>query len=106
MKVQRVVVIGAGGMAREVASAIHAINRVRPGFEFAGYVVTDLGKLTPRDSRDQVLGDIDWLSTNRSNVDAAVIGIGSPQFRTVVAEQVAKVLPNLSWPSVIHPSAE
>jgi sugar O-acyltransferase (sialic acid O-acetyltransferase NeuD family) len=106
MKVQRVVVIGAGGMAREVVSAIHSINRIRPEFEFVGYAVTELGKLSQRDSRDQVMGDLDWLCTNQRTIDAAMIGIGSPQLRTLVAEQVAKALPNLSWPSLVHPSAE
>ena len=56
---KRIVVIGAGGFAREVRWLIEEINAVSPGFEFLGYVVSDLAKLGEHDSREDVLGDVD-----------------------------------------------
>ena len=55
MPPKRIAIIGAGGMAREIASAVGSINHTSSQFEFLGYVVTDLSRLGPRDSRDQVL---------------------------------------------------
>ena len=45
MKPQRIAVIGAGGMAREVASTLKWINHVEHRFEFVGYIVSDLSRL-------------------------------------------------------------
>jgi len=45
MGLRRIAIVGAGGMAREVASAIQWINRTEPQFEFVGYLVSDLSKL-------------------------------------------------------------
>ena len=42
MRPGRIVIVGAGGMAREIASALRWINRGSPQFEFLGYVVSDL----------------------------------------------------------------
>ena len=53
-------------MAREIASALRSINRSVPQFEFLGYIVSDLSRLRPRDSRDQLLGDFGWLRANRA----------------------------------------
>ena len=57
MKRKRIVIIGAGGMAREVVSTLRWINRVEPAFDFLGYVVSDLSQLGVRDSSEQVIGD-------------------------------------------------
>jgi sugar O-acyltransferase (sialic acid O-acetyltransferase NeuD family) len=102
--VKRVVIVGAGGMAREVKALIREINRMAPTWEFVGYVVTDMTKLTDRDSRDEVVGDYDWLaSTNR--VDAVTIGIGNPTARLKVSAEIRNVLPNVDFPALIHPTA-
>src|SRR5271170_4473023 len=78
---KRIAIIGAGGAAREIASALHSINRIEPQFEFLGYIVSDLSRLQPRDSRDQVLGDFGWLQANRNSFDALAIGVGFPASR-------------------------
>jgi sugar O-acyltransferase (sialic acid O-acetyltransferase NeuD family) len=93
-------------MARETAALLRALNRIDVTFEFLGYIVTDLKSLGDRDSRDEVLGDYDWLSTNRRQVDALVLGIGTPGARLKVAGEVRELIPGAEWPSLIHPSAE
>jgi sugar O-acyltransferase (sialic acid O-acetyltransferase NeuD family) len=106
MRRKRIVVLGAGGMAREVAAAINACGRLQPQYEFLGYVVTDLSKLGSRDSRALVLGDFDWLVSKRKSIDALAVGIGNPAVRIRIAKQAKELLPDVLWPSITHPSAE
>ena len=105
MKVKRIAIIGAGGMAREIASAIQALNRVQPQFDFLGYVVSDLSRVGPNDSRDKLLGDFGWLQANRPSIDALAIGVGSPAIRLKLAAELNSLLPGLEWPALIHPTA-
>lgn len=102
---KRVAIIGAGGAAREIASALRSVNQIEPQFEFVGYVVSDLSRLQPRDSRDQVLGDFGWLQANRHSIDALIIGIGTPATRLTLAAELRHLLPGIEWPSIIHPTA-
>jgi sugar O-acyltransferase (sialic acid O-acetyltransferase NeuD family) len=105
MKPQRIAVIGAGGMAREVASALAWVNRIERRFEFVGYVLSDLSRLGERDSREQVVGDFDWLKRHRVSVDALAIGVGSPAVRLRLAGELDSLLKGISWPAIIHPTA-
>jgi sugar O-acyltransferase (sialic acid O-acetyltransferase NeuD family) len=102
---KRIVIIGAGGAAREIASALRSINRTEPQFEFLGYVVSDLSRLQPRDSRDQVLGDFGWLRANRHSFDALAMGIGTPAIRLKLTAELRRMLPDIAWPAIIHPTA-
>src|ERR1039457_4565831 len=58
---KKIAIIGAGGFAREVAWLIRDINRVTPQFEFLGFLVSNTSLLHETDSRDEVLGDFNWL---------------------------------------------
>lgn len=103
----RIVVMGAGGMARDVAHTIREVERRAPGrYEVLGYAVTDLTRLGPYDARDQVLGDVDWLSTHRDRFDGVVVGIGSPGALAHVAALVTGAFPEKEFPSFVHPRAE
>jgi sugar O-acyltransferase (sialic acid O-acetyltransferase NeuD family) len=105
MRPKRIAIVGAGGMAREIASALHWINRIDRQFEFLGYVVSDLSRLGQRDSRDQVLGDFGWLTDNRESVDALAMGVGNPHLRLKLAAELRNLLPDLEWPAIVHPTA-
>jgi len=105
MRRKRIVIIGAGGMAREVASTLHWINRSEPVFDFLGYVVSDLSQLGIRDTSHQVIGDLGWLKQNRDSVDALALGVGSPATRLKLAGVLSALLPGIEWPVLIHPTA-
>ncbi len=105
MQPKRIVIVGAGGMAREIASALRWVNRIDRQFEFLGYVVSDLSRLGQRDSRDQVLGDFSWLSANRRSLDALAMGVGNPHLRLKLAAELRNLLPEMEWPAIIHPTA-
>ena len=105
MKRKRIVIVGAGGMARELASALRSINRSEPQFDFLGYVVSDLSQLKKHDSRDQLLGDFRWLEQNHSSVDALALGVGSPESRLKLVTEIKASMNKIEWPAIIHPTA-
>lgn len=107
MAIQRIVIIGAGGFAREVEWLLREIdtNESKKTYDFQGYVVSDLSKL-PELERAGVLGDYTWLKKNRSQWDALAIGIGTPQVRCKVAQELDEMFANIQWPALIHPSAK
>jgi sugar O-acyltransferase (sialic acid O-acetyltransferase NeuD family) len=100
---KRIAILGAGGQAREVAWVIRDINRERPAYEFLGYIVNDVSRMSAHDSRDHLLGDESWLQTNRHRIDCLVIGIGTPTVRCRVANTLTNQFPDLEWPALIHP---
>jgi sugar O-acyltransferase (sialic acid O-acetyltransferase NeuD family) len=102
---KRIVIIGAGGMAREVASTIKFINRQKEALDFLGYVVSELSRLGPLDSRDQVIGDFSWLERNRNLFEAIAIGVGSPAVRLKLAAELKTLFPGIEFPVLIHPTA-
>lgn len=104
MSRRRIVVVGAGGFAREVRWLIEEIDAQAPAFEFLGYVVSDLSRLGEHDSKDEVLGDYGWLASNRSRVDALAIGIGTPAARLRVSADLLTEFPEDRWPSLVHPN--
>ena len=105
MRRKRIVIIGAGGMAREVESTLRWINRCEPAFDFLGYVVSDLSLLGARDTSDQVIGDLRWLKQNRDSIDALALGVGSPAARLKLASELSASLTGIEWPVLIHPTA-
>jgi sugar O-acyltransferase (sialic acid O-acetyltransferase NeuD family) len=101
---KKILIMGAGGQAREVRWLIQDINAVRPQYEIIGYAVSDLAKVGAHDSRGEIVGDYRWLEENRSRIDAVAIGIGSPAARLKVAKEVRALLPNVEFPALIHPT--
>ncbi len=105
MSVKRIVVIGAGGFAREVRWLLDEINQAgEPRFEFVGFVVSDLKRIGEHDSRELVLGDYEWLRANRARFDALAIGIGTPAARLKVSRELEVEFGPEYWPTLIHPS--
>lgn len=102
---KKIAVIGAGGFAREVEFLIRDINATDGGWSFVGFLVSDTSLLRDTDSRDRVLGDLDWLSKPPA-VDALVFGIGNPQVKLRIAAEVETNFPNIEWPALIHPTAK
>lgn len=98
--------IGAGGNAREVAWLISEIDAARPSFELAGFLVSDMERLTERDSRERLLGDFDWLKEHADRIDCLAHGIGSPEPRQRLGAELSRRFPSLDWPTLVHPRVE
>jgi sugar O-acyltransferase (sialic acid O-acetyltransferase NeuD family) len=105
MTVRRIVIIGAAGQARELAWYLEEINRARETYELAGFVISDMKRVGPRDSAARILGDYDWLSAHIREIDALALGIGSPADRLRVAAELEAAFPRVEWPAIVHPSA-
>ncbi len=101
---RRIVVAGAGGIAREIDWLIREINAVQPAYDFLGFVVSDLNHCGNHDSRDRILGDYAWLEENRKSIDAVAVGIGTPAARLKVANELRALIPDVEFPALIHPS--
>ncbi len=102
---ERLIIIGAGGVARELRWLLDDLNEDSPRYEVLGHVVSDLGALGPTDSDELVVGDVDWLTRHQTDIDGVVIAIGSPQARRRVASAVRAMLPEVSFPTLVHPTA-
>lgn len=100
----RIVVVGAGGFAREVRWLIEEMARAGESVAFAGYVVSDLSRLGEHDSRSEVRGDLAWLRDQRGAFDALAIGIGTPASRLKVSSELLADFPEDRWPALVHPS--
>jgi sugar O-acyltransferase (sialic acid O-acetyltransferase NeuD family) len=105
-RTKRIAIVGAGGFAREVAWLIRDISRSKESYEFIGFIVSDLAKLGEHDSREDVLGDYNWIQLNRGKIDALAIGIGTPSIRLKIASDLAPSFQELEWPALIHPTAQ
>jgi len=98
---QDIVVLGAGGLAREVAWLIEDINRASPTWNLLGYVEKDAQRVGSVIDRYPVICSEDKLA----DMDVAVaIGIGTPAIIQKVASQFAGYA-NLTFPNLIHPTA-
>jgi sugar O-acyltransferase (sialic acid O-acetyltransferase NeuD family) len=101
---KRIIVVGAGGFAREVRWLIEEINAVHREWAFGGYVVSDVTKLGVHDDGDAVRGDLRWLEEHANDVDALAIGIGTPAARLSISAELGRSMPHVEWPALVHPS--
>jgi sugar O-acyltransferase (sialic acid O-acetyltransferase NeuD family) len=100
---QTIIVVGAGGQARELRWILDEINAREGRFEFLGYVVSDLSRSGVDDSEQPILGDFGWLYHHRREVDTLALGIGSPRARLEVAAELEAEFGPERWPALVHP---
>lgn len=95
------VIVGTGGMGREVHDLVQAINVEGTQFKVLGFLDSDPSKRDQLVQGVPVLGDLDWLSEHCS-VEVA-IGLGSPRQKRRVDEAVRTL--GASFATLIHPAA-
>ncbi len=105
MQGQRIAVIGAGGFAREVAWLIAEMGRSQSQkqlrkIEFAGFLVSDLARANT--AEQDLLGSFDWLEKNP--IGGLAMGIGNPETRLRLSDELKRRFPGIPWPVLIHPS--
>lgn len=104
MHLPRIAIIGAGGNSREIRWLIDDINRLKPSYEFIGYLVSDPGSPGKYDDRENTVAAIDDLYEGRLAVEAVAIGIGDPAVRYAIGQTLATEVPALTMPQLVHPS--
>jgi sugar O-acyltransferase (sialic acid O-acetyltransferase NeuD family) len=97
---QDLVILGAGGLAREVAWLVEEINRAAPTWNLLGYVDKDADRVGAVVGRHTIVCSEVELAHREL---AVAIGIGTPAILRKVSGRFAGY-PNLSFPNLIHPT--
>ena len=98
------IIFGAGGFGREVASMVKRINRVKETWNLLGFVDDD-SQLHPAGSKNEygpILGDSAWLNGLETPVCVA-IAIGSPSAIKKIVERLTN--PMLEFPNLVAAEA-
>lgn len=99
----KVIVIGAGGLAREVVDILLACNQGGTKYEIIGFIdenVANHGKVL---NGFPILGDFSWFQ-NVDNTDISIVsGIGNPVVRKKLVQKALDL--NLKFINILHPSA-
>lgn len=99
---EKIVIIGAGGMGRETLDVIEYQNTLEKKWEFLGFIDED-PKLWDLKVREYpVLGGIKWFEDNYSCEIKIIIGIGNNYTRKMMVNKLLKYEPKFA--SLIHPS--
>lgn len=97
-----IVIVGSGGLAREVRWLIEDCNKVAPMWNILGWISKEKPGTVISDL--PVLGDDEWLVRYDNQIDVAIaVGDGNLREKIVV---FLKQNDNLSFPIIISPSAE
>ncbi len=100
--VKNLVLIGTGGMAKEVRWVIEEINKRENKWNILGWISNDpKGQMT---AGLPVLGDDDWLLACNEPIDV-VVSVADSNLRKRIVERLKKN-PNISFPNIIAPSSE
>lgn len=92
---KKIAIAGSGGFAKEVAWLIERINKVKPTWEFVGYI--------DNESHAEIVFGDDELICNYSEELSVALAIGSSSIRKKIYERY-KHNPNISFPNLIDPS--
>ena len=100
---RRLVLVGAGGLAREAAEAVRALNAVRPAFELVGCVDDDPARHGGLVAGVPVLGSVDLLQGLDAWALACVGSARDPESRLRLVERSG--IATDRWATVVHPGA-
>jgi sugar O-acyltransferase (sialic acid O-acetyltransferase NeuD family) len=101
--VEKIVILGAGGFAREVLDVFDACNEVGQSYDVLGWVVDrEYGSAGTMVNDKPILGDLDWLAKHSSQV-LAVCSIAAPELRLDVVGRATQR--GIHFCNVIHPNA-
>jgi len=98
--VKDIVIIGAGGLGREVAWLIEDINKQAMQWNLLGFVDDSSSLHGTVINGYPVLGNVDWLKLQRLN---AVMAIGNPITRKMVVDRLDGS--SNTFPVLVHPSS-
>src|SRR5262245_30291865 len=102
MESQKVAIIGAGGLGREVLDIFDAINERNPRYEVVGFVVDpQFGKPGTMVNGLPIVGGFDWLAAHSSEV-ACVCGVGESHVRYRLIQRASSV--GARYCSIEHPT--
>ncbi|MCI0730289.1 MAG: acetyltransferase [Chloroflexi bacterium] len=95
-----IIILGASGLAREVAFLIEELNRIKPTWNILGFAGVEREKIGQSVGRYKIVCAEDDLFDMQV---AAAIGIGTPLILKKIAERFASYT-GVEFPNLIHPS--
>ncbi len=101
-RIQPIIIVGAGGFAREVAQLIADVNAQRPTYSLLGYLDDNIAPGTSIGGQT-VLGGLDSAQSHAGEVHF-VVGVGSPMIKRRLATRLADA--GLVLETLVHPSAQ
>lgn len=103
ISMQKYVIIGAGGFAREVLDIFEASKEAGQNYEVLGYLVEVQYGLPGMLINDKpILGDFSWLKEHAENIQV-ICGVGDPIVRKHLIERARDC--GARFGNIIHPSA-
>lgn len=100
---KKIVIIGAGGFAREVFDVLEACNQEKPSYDVLGYIVdAQYGAQGTIVNERPILGDLDWLREHVHDV-FAICGVATPHYRRRLVLRAKEM--GCKFSTVVHPSA-
>ena len=96
------IIYGAGGFGREIASLIKTINDSNPTWNLLGFI-DDGVKAGTKNRYGEVLGTGDFLNAY-SRPLSVVIAIATPRHRLGIVNRITN--PLISWPNLIAPDVK
>ena len=99
------IIVGAGGHAREVAQLVADINQAQPGqWNLLGFVADlQAANRQPKALPAPLLGDLTCLA--RHPQAQLVVAIGNTAARREVVQRLRQMHPQLSFATLVHPRA-
>jgi sugar O-acyltransferase (sialic acid O-acetyltransferase NeuD family) len=99
-----VLLVGAGGLGRETAEAVRALNASRPSFELLGFLDDDPALAGVEIDGVPVLGRVDDVTRfTDASVVLTTAGTHDPASRWRIAHRIA--LPASRYATVVHPAS-
>ena len=98
-----IVIIGAGGHAREIAYLIECINSKEPTWNILGMIDKDPRNVGKYCGKYQIIGDDSFFEELKRDV-SVVVAIGQPAIMKNIYTRLQKDFPDINFPNLIHPS--
>ncbi|OGO81209.1 MAG: transferase [Clostridiales bacterium GWC2_40_7] len=102
MQKKQLVIIGAGGFAREALWLVEDINSDSARWEVLGFIDEDPAKKGALVNDFPILGDLSWFEGTSPDMNV-IFAVGSPVGRKKLVDKCDKI-PGLEFPNLIHPS--
>jgi sugar O-acyltransferase (sialic acid O-acetyltransferase NeuD family) len=99
---KNIVIVGAGGLGREVLATVRACNAVRKEWNVLGFLDSDLNLARTKVGGIPVLGGDDWCRKNNRESVRFICAIGNPNARSKTVEKLLAM--NCEFTSVLHPN--
>ena len=100
---QRLVIIGAGGFARELADTVASINNERPTYELLGFADDNEEHHHTNINGNKVIGGRDTVKALAQQQSiAAVVAIADATVRQSLVAYMGELI---TWESLVHPRA-